>query len=276
MIRLVVPTLGLCKPKVPVGGMDVAGRVEAVGRHVTRFRPAMRSLTGATGPTPSEPEAGPADCVSSWSRPQSRPLALAESPGDLVLEVLDGGPSGFDTGLPLPGRHDQLGASVTRVGVVVRRSPGTRARRRARPWPAGSYSRTGRVQEPRAGRVDLREHGRVRGLLGESRAEDAVHDAEAEQAIGLTQHGHRVDAAIGVLRVGHGSPRVPEYPAAAATSADAAASIPHSRCRCPAQHDSQDSLGSPAQLAQTSCVQGRTNGRTSPRTARSACPTEHT
>jgi hypothetical protein len=29
---------------------------------------------------------------SSWSRPQSRPLALAESPGDLVLEVLDGGP----------------------------------------------------------------------------------------------------------------------------------------------------------------------------------------
>ena len=63
MIRLVVPTLGLCTPKVPVGGMDVAGWVEAVGRHVTRFRPAMRSLTGATGPTPSGPEAGPADCV---------------------------------------------------------------------------------------------------------------------------------------------------------------------------------------------------------------------
>jgi hypothetical protein len=55
MIRLVVPTLGLCKPKVPVGGMDVAERVEAVGRHVTRFRPAMRSLAGATGPTPSTP-----------------------------------------------------------------------------------------------------------------------------------------------------------------------------------------------------------------------------
>ena len=60
MIRLVVPTLGLCKPKVPVGGMDVAGRVEAVGRQVTRFRPAMRSLTGATGPTPSTPP---------WRRP---------------------------------------------------------------------------------------------------------------------------------------------------------------------------------------------------------------
>jgi NADPH:quinone reductase-like Zn-dependent oxidoreductase len=39
LIRIVVPTLGLRKPKVPVLGMDVAGTVTAVGVQVTRFQP---------------------------------------------------------------------------------------------------------------------------------------------------------------------------------------------------------------------------------------------
>ena len=186
---------------------------------------------------------------------------LPKSLGDLVLEVFDGGPTGFDAGFALPAQDNELGAPVTRVGLsydVTQRlelvdelAHGLRAHVRT----AGEFG------EPRAGRVDLREHGRVRGLLGESRADDAVNDAEAERAVGLTQHDHRVGAAVGSYGSGTVVARLPKYQAAGATSADAAASIPHSRYRCVAQPGTQDSLGSPAHCAQTSCVQGPSYGR---------------
>jgi len=42
---------------------------------------------------------------------------VAESLGDLVLEVFDGGPTGFDAGFALPAQDNELGAPVTRVGL---------------------------------------------------------------------------------------------------------------------------------------------------------------
>ena len=88
MIRLVVPTLGLSKPKGPVGGMDVAERVEEVGRHVTRFHPAMRSLAGATGPTPSTPPL--AKTTSRRNRRQGFPGSCSPSSPTRTIKLCGG------------------------------------------------------------------------------------------------------------------------------------------------------------------------------------------
>jgi len=81
---------------------------------------------------------------------------LAESPGDLVLEVLHGGPTGFDAGFALPGQHDELGAPVTRVGSSYHLAQGLEL---VDKLPHGMWAHVraaSEFREPRAGRVDLR------------------------------------------------------------------------------------------------------------------------
>ena len=70
MIRLVVPTLGLRKPKVPVLGMDVAGTVEAVGKDVTQFAPGDE-VFGWTDGSFAEYAVAPADHLA------AKPVALS-------------------------------------------------------------------------------------------------------------------------------------------------------------------------------------------------------
>jgi NADPH:quinone reductase-like Zn-dependent oxidoreductase len=61
LIRLVVPTLGLRKPKVAVRGMDLAGRVEAVGTNVTRFQPGDEVFGWTDGGSYAEYTSAPED-----------------------------------------------------------------------------------------------------------------------------------------------------------------------------------------------------------------------
>jgi hypothetical protein len=114
--------------------------------------------------------------------PERMMSLLAESPGDLVLEVLDGGPTGCDAGFALPGQDIELGASVTRVGSSYDVAQGLELVDELAHGLRTHVHAAGELRGPRAGRVDLREHGRLRGLPGETRADDAVDNAEAEQA----------------------------------------------------------------------------------------------
>jgi NADPH:quinone reductase-like Zn-dependent oxidoreductase len=74
---------GLSKPKHPVPGFDVAGRVEAVGANVTRLRPGDEVFgwcEGSFAEYASVPEAS--SCRSRPTSPSSRPRPCP-SPGSL-------------------------------------------------------------------------------------------------------------------------------------------------------------------------------------------------
>ena len=113
LIRLVVPDLGLRKPKVPVRGMDLAGRVEAVGPNVTRFQPGDEVFGWADGAF-AEYAAAPQD-------------QLAPKPANLTFEQAAAVPtSGFaalqglrDSGEAQPGQQVLIIGAAGAVGLFA-------------------------------------------------------------------------------------------------------------------------------------------------------------
>ena len=113
LIRLVVPDLGLRKPKVPVRGMDLAGRVEVVGPNVTRFQPGDEVFGWADGAF-AEYAAAPQD-------------QLAPKPANLSFEQAAAVPtSGFaalqglrDSGEVQPGQQVLIIGAAGAVGLFA-------------------------------------------------------------------------------------------------------------------------------------------------------------
>jgi len=113
LIRLVVPDLGLRKPKIPVRGMDLAGRVEAIGPNVTRFQPGDEVFGWADGAF-AEYAAAPED-------------QLAPKPADLSFEQAAAVPtSGFaalqglrDSGEVQPGQQVLIIGAAGAVGLFA-------------------------------------------------------------------------------------------------------------------------------------------------------------
>jgi NADPH:quinone reductase-like Zn-dependent oxidoreductase len=113
LIRIVVPTLGLRKPKIRVRGMDVAGHVEAVGGKVIRFQPGDEVFGWCDGAF-AEYASAPED-------------QLAPKPADLSFEQAAAVPtSAFaalqglrDQGQVQPGQRVLVIGAVGGVGVFA-------------------------------------------------------------------------------------------------------------------------------------------------------------
>jgi NADPH:quinone reductase-like Zn-dependent oxidoreductase len=113
LIRLVVPDLGLRKPQIPVRGMDLAGRVEAIGPNVTRFQPGDEVFGWADGAF-AEYAAAPQD-------------QLAPKPANLSFEQAAAVPtSGFaalqglrDSGEVQPGQQVLIIGAAGAVGLFA-------------------------------------------------------------------------------------------------------------------------------------------------------------
>jgi NADPH:quinone reductase-like Zn-dependent oxidoreductase len=81
LIRVVVPTLGLRKPKVPVQGMDLAGTVAAVGQEGDPV-PAGEAVVGWTDGSFAQDPVAPEDNLA-----RSRPPQLRAGRGRAHLRV---------------------------------------------------------------------------------------------------------------------------------------------------------------------------------------------
>jgi hypothetical protein len=97
-------------------------------------------------------------------------------------------------------------ASVTRVGSSYDVAQGELADELAH-GPRAHVRAVGQFRESRAGRVDFARTRPSAMASGESRRRRRRR-CGSRAGVGLTQHGHRVGAAVGFLRFGHGSPKV--------------------------------------------------------------------
>ena len=127
MIRLAVPTLGLRKPKVPVLGMDLAGRVESVGAHVTRFQPGDE-VFGWTDGSFAEYAIAPADhlaakpAILSFEEAADQYARIGSQPDEAAARLRAAGRL-LEAGRPADAQRRPALAFYRRVGATAQLRP---------------------------------------------------------------------------------------------------------------------------------------------------------